>query len=552
MSTVTVATAVSALCLRAGLTSAQIDVTGISSLTTNIRGLVVSQITSIRSVLDIIRNCYFVDCVVSDKLYFFAMGGASVATIPYSDLGADGGKPFIITDSNELEVYAQLSLSYSNSDNDHQPDVQLSDRLLSGQKSINALSVPLDFTASEAKIIVDTQLLLQAIGMRRAAIAVGRKYYYVQAGDPITIVGSEGSIYRFRVAQISMTGGVYKMDIVIDDASSFVQTGLTSAATAGQTSVNTVASTILKLLDTPLLVETNNFAGFYAAVEGDITSWHSAIVYDSTDNVTYNSKAVYSDQTVIGAASTTLGNWTGGNVIDITNTLTVNVGTIGSLSSTTLAVLLKSLSVNLIMVGSELIQFVTATLSATGIYVLSGLLRGRRGTEWAMGSHVAAESVVSLSSTGLRFIQIQTGEIGRVRYLKPVTGGQLLSAATAQTFTPMAVALKPFAPINLRANRASTDTVLSWERRTRFSYRITGPLAWSAPLGEATESYAIEIYSSAAYTTLTRTLTSTTSTVTYTSSQQVADFGSNQAIIYAKVYQVSATVGNGYPLTASS
>ena len=35
------------------------------------------------------------------------------------------------------------------------------------------------------------------------------------------------------------------------------------------------------------------------------------------------------------------------------------------------------------------------------------------------------------------------------------------------------------------------------------------------------------------------------------SAQQVADFGSNQATLYVKVYQLSANVGRGNPLTTS-
>jgi hypothetical protein len=48
-----------------------------------------------------------------------------------------------------------------------------------------------------------------------------------------------------------------------------------------------------------------------------------------------------------------------------------------------------------------------------------------------------------------------------------------------------------------------------------------------------------------------RTLTSTGPTVAYTSAQQVADFGSNQLAIHARIYQVSSSVGMGYPLQTS-
>jgi hypothetical protein len=39
--------------------------------------------------------------------------------------------------------------------------------------------------------------------------------------------------------------------------------------------------------------------------------------------------------------------------------------------------------------------------------------------------------------------------------------------------------------------------------------------------------------------------------VAYTSAQQVTDFGSNQAKLYVKVYQLTEHVGRGKPLTTS-
>jgi hypothetical protein len=72
----------------------------------------------------------------------------------------------------------------------------------------------------------------------------------------------------------------------------------------------------------------------------------------------------------------------------------------------------------------------------------------------------------------------------------------------------------------------------------------------SIPLGEATEAYQVEVWDSG-YTTLKRTLTSSTPTVTYTNANQVTDFGSGQTTIYLKIYQLSATVGRGNALTVS-
>ena len=71
------------------------------------------------------------------------------------------------------------------------------------------------------------------------------------------------------------------------------------------------------------------------------------------------------------------------------------------------------------------------------------------------------------------------------------------------------------------------------------------------PIGEASESYEVEIYDGSGYATVKRTLTASTPAAAYTSAQQVTDFGANQATLYVRVYQISATVGRGYPLTTS-
>ena len=73
----------------------------------------------------------------------------------------------------------------------------------------------------------------------------------------------------------------------------------------------------------------------------------------------------------------------------------------------------------------------------------------------------------------------------------------------------------------------------------------------NVPIGEASEAYEIDIYDGSGYSTVKRTLTASTPAAAYTSAQQVTDFGANQGTLYVRVYQLSATVGRGYPLTTS-
>ena len=72
------------------------------------------------------------------------------------------------------------------------------------------------------------------------------------------------------------------------------------------------------------------------------------------------------------------------------------------------------------------------------------------------------------------------------------------------------------------------------------------------PLGETTEAYEVEIFSSSAFTTVKRVIQAFSGrTATYTSDQQITDFGSNQTVLYVRVYQMSDAVGRGHELEAT-
>jgi hypothetical protein len=89
------------------------------------------------------------------------------------------------------------------------------------------------------------------------------------------------------------------------------------------------------------------------------------------------------------------------------------------------------------------------------------------------------------------------------------------------------------------------DITLSWDRRTRLAKNFTNGFV---PLGETSESYSIDVFTSNVYTTIARTISSPNQSASYTNAQQVADFGSAQATIYVDVYQISAATGRGTKL----
>ena len=107
--------------------------------------------------------------------------------------------------------------------------------------------------------------------------------------------------------------------------------------------------------------------------------------------------------------------------------------------------------------------------------------------------------------------------------------------------TPPGVALRPYAPVRLRAVRSESGIVLSFIRRTRF-----GGDSWEAedvPLGEASERYEVDILDGDA---VMRVLQSTAPQVLYPAADEIADFGAPLNAIAVRVAQMSALVGRGY------
>lgn len=547
----TVKAVVDALLLVSGLGAGQVDTTALATITTPVRALAVGQVSSVRAVLHVLAQAYNFEAVLSDKLYLRVRGSSSVASVPFVDLGCDGADPFALRMVNELEVPAQLAVTYANMDNDHQSDTQYSDRLLTGQESTSATQLPLSLYPTEAKAMASGQLMDKAISMTTTKVAVGMQYAKYEPCDVVTVADNDANTWRMRIAAKTEAAGTIQWDLVLDDANVFIQPGATSAGTQGQTVVYAPPQSSLLLLDLPLLQDADNAPGHYFAIKGITSGWQSAALYQSSADNNYQQNQAVFNQATFGVSTTALAAYTGAAVFDEQSTVTVNVD-MGQLSSATREAVLADVRINAAVLGAEVLQYRTATLVSAGVYTLSGFLRGRKGTEWAMGAHPAGETFCALGVAGMGLVAMQSADLGKLWYYKAASAGQKLSSAATKTFTPAGVLLKPLAPTNLRVNRASTSTVFTWLRRTRFTPRFTGTLGINVPLGESAETYDVEFYSDATFTTLKRTYAGlTTPTVTYTSANQVTDFGANQIDFFVKVYQNSAVVGRGYPLTSA-
>ena len=229
-------------------------------------------------------------------------------------------------------------------------------------------------------------------------------------------------------------------------------------------------------------------------------------------------------------------------MVDFASLLSVKLLS-GSLSSVTE---LQTNGANYFAYGNdtrwEIIAARTCTLQGDGSYLLSDLLRGRFGTEWATGTHVIGDALVYLGLNALQFCTMSLNQIGLQKSWRPVSIGQTMDSAAIADFTYQGVNLECLSPVWLNGSSPQRN----WSRP---GYGVPASAARRQGRCHARRNQKPMNSTAAPRTTLKRTITGlTTPAAAYTSAQQVTDFGSNQATLYIRIYQLSATVGRGYPL----
>ena len=530
------------LCQKAGLALSQVDV---SQVTGTVEGFVVSNRASVRSSLEHLQRAFFLDIVESSgKIRFVPRGQGLAATIPLADLipqGEGNSRELLtITRRQESELSQTLNVNYLSKGADYQQGTQLAQRQVLEAENASNVTVPIVMTADYARKVADVLLYTEWTERTSYRFALPVKYACLEPGDVVDIV-TPAATHRIRLQKTVLSGQQLRCEGFAEDGTVYSQSNPGGGDTIPVQTVPNVGDTVLYLLDIPLLQDADDNAGFYLAVDRqEGSSWRGATVYRSANTTDYGflascpvAAATGKAKTVLPAGRTAL--W------DHQNTVTVELARSGTLLSAPAVDVLNC--ANAALLGDEIIQWQTADLIAPKTYRLSKLLRGRRGTEHAVGSHALNERFILLSSGTVQRIPDGLDLVGAVRSHKAVSAGRDITSATAASFSNTARGLKPLSPVHLKGSRNSAgDLTITWKRRTRMGggWRDNAEV----PLGEVSESYEIEILNGAA---VVRILATTSPIVIYTAAQQTADFGSTQAAVAVRITQLSATIGRGFP-----
>lgn len=535
----TLQTVVSQICQDAGFSPSEIDTT---QLTGNLIGYASGQITTARALLDPLRAAFAFDMIESGgKLKFISRNRVvSPLVIDESDLIPMDKAVLKIASRQEAEMPRKLSVSYIDPAMTYQQNTQTAS--MDNSRDIatdSALSLPLVLNATDAMNIAETLLAASWKGRFNYSFRTTYKWIHLEPTDVVTVnVNGIGHTLLLTGKQISPSGYIeYTGDQYSTSAYDHDAVG-TPGPVDNQT-ITLRKPTLWQLLDIPIFQEVDNNAGFYAALYNDPDAsgkWGGASLAKSNDNVIYTAVASNAFTATTGTCATILGDAKNVNIWDESNTVDVTVFSGAAFTKTKAEILNGD---NAVLIGNEIIQFTTITLVSGDTYRLSGLLRGRLDTP-ATG-HIAGERAILLSGDGIARVSLATNEIGILKYYRGVTVNADIDAVSPTSFACQAAGLKPFAPCHIKGNRDSSGNLaIEFKRRTRFNGGWVDNI--DVPLNEASESYTLRIMNG---TTVKRTFNLTSPSATYTSAQQITDFGSNQATVSVQVWQNSAVVGAG-------
>ena len=543
---------VSDISQRSGLASTQFDV---SQLTDIVPGYVITRQSSGVDNISQLRQAYFFDAVESSaSVRFVKRGAASAVTIVDNDLaaqaGTDGDPPPLITvkRTQEVDLPATLYVNYLNAGASYQQGSQYARRLVTNSAADARIDLSIALPDDDARTIASKNLFTAWMERNTFTFNTSRKHAKYEPTDVAVVHG-----YQLRITdKRATTANVIEFDGVSTSSGPFL---LGSVGIPGSGYVPPFAPTVvysyMTLLDIPLVLDTDYANGYYAALAPQSAEggWSSASVFKSVDGGTaYTEVASLGVAGTIGTCTTILDNFTGGNLFDEGNSVTVVIlGGSAALASATEDAVLNG--ANLCAIGTdatgwEIVQFKNATLIAAQTYVLTGLLRGRKGSEPYISTHAIRDQFTMLGTTVN--INGPFSELSTPLKFKGLTAGQTLAEVNPVTFGNDGVALKPYAPVQLGGGRnAAVDITINWTRRTR----IGG--AWlpyiDVPLGETIEGYQVKIYSDVTYATVKSTWNITgVASLNYTAAAQVVDFGLSQSTLYFSVAQLGS-YGYGTP-----
>jgi len=377
-----------------------------------------------------------------------------------------------------------VTVGYYDAARDYQAGVQRARRPGAGVRD-ERVEVPAVLDAGAAKTVAEAMLARAEAGRVHRTVAAGFGAMAIAPGACVTVAGEAGV---WRVADVSIEGMVTTLGLV-----PLVAASLPATATSGRVSGAVdavVGATILRAFEVPGLEETSLRAPRMTVVAaGSGAAWRqAALLYSVDDGVSWVAAGATAAPAVLGTI-VVVASGAPATLVDRRGAFEIILAHADmELGDADAAALDRG--VNLALIGDELVQFARADPLGGARWRLSGLLRGRRGSEAAAGTQAVGDRFVLIEAETARAFDLPVSVLGReVRVMASGVG----DATPVETRCVMrGASVVPPSPVHFGwRGEADGGATVRWTRRSRAGWRWIDGV--DAPLAEESEAYRVRL-----------------------------------------------------------
>jgi hypothetical protein len=519
--------AMQAECEASGALTGDLDFTAWAGL--KIRGTFITAIQSARQLHDTLSRRFNTRIVEDEgKLIGVTLGATGAAVvIDSNDLGmiVDGEQAsgdnnplrrIDVTYPSALDLVRVTHLTFYDPSKKYERNTVSFEQIDIHSTRVAQDEIPMTLTSDEAQQMIireSVQTMLEST--ERYTLALPYKYRPLIRPTKTLIVTDDGVTYNMRLTSLqSAPGNPMELMALPDDSSVYNQVLRGTGFDGDDPVVPVPAMTVGILFDSVLLFDrdetVNNGVGFYACgrKRTGAGAWGGWSLWRFRDEWTHLASS--SVAAVIGVAASVLPvgqtrlfddnpSASENHYVDI------DLYDDATLESADESVVLGGANVGLL--GEEVFQWKQAerrpTTEGPNRWRLTGLLRGRRGTEFAVDDHFIGERFVLITSESVIFVPIALAELDQEREYIFASDKQAITDAARIRWAWSGGTKRPAAPSVIWVHDITTS---DWLVRLSPRSRLGGTILphGGTPAGERVDLFYVEVLNAARTATLRR------------------------------------------------
>lgn len=504
-------------------------------------GFAISGVQSTRQSLQPLMLAYGFDGFSINGTMRFLSRGSIVGALAEDGRFAAVGDGAVVARTRKpiLETVGRAGLTFIRSDQDYVSGAaEASDPDLPNAMATHT-NLPIVLNDGEARGVVDRWLAESQVARETVEFALPPSDLSITVGDVLRINGVGGGDNNYRIDRIDEVG--HRQVTAVRVSAELYRNFAYDSELIPRVSIKSSVPPFALFLDLPLLTGDEIPHAPYVAVTQ--SPWTGPIaVYGAANDYDYGYHRSYSRPAIMGELVGPLPHGRSGQWMNAS--VRVRLAS-GALQSRSAADVLNGANVAAVgngdIGGWEVLQFCDAKLVGEQEYLISGFLRGQVGTDTEVPAVWPPGTEFVFLNGAVSQVELPGSARGQMRHYRigPAAKAYDSREYSHRTETVAGIGLRPYAPVHLKAVRASDGSIeLSWIRRTR----LEGD-GWSTvevPLGETSEIYHVRILHD---DELLREFETAVPFASYSIEQQIID--SANGLIAFEIAQVSERFGPG-------